>query len=87
MLRTSFIVMYKILGVLGMAGLQVMALQSKVALQSSFQSLATSPASATGFWSEEKASEGGEKQGVGGRAKEETKDGEWNEGGIDLLFN
>ena len=85
--------MYKNLGVLGMAGLKAAALLSKVAQQSSFESLAISLVSATGFWSEKKASkegdnvEGGQKQEVGGRAKEETKDENWNGWGIDLLFN
>ena len=45
------------------------------------------------LWSEERVSKGGEsaeggqnKEWVGG-AKEETKDGEWNEWDVDLLFN
>ncbi|KAG7009743.1 cytochrome P450 monooxygenase [Physcia stellaris] len=62
--------------------------------QSSFQSLATPPASATGFWSEKKKTKPHKevktpkeaKEWVGG-AKEERKDEEWKEWGIDLLFN
>ena len=58
MLRTSFIAMYKTLGVLGMAGLRP-PVEHSLAQQSSFQSLATPPASVTGLWSE-KTSERGE---------------------------
>ena len=97
MLRTSFIAMYK--NLVFWAWPAFGRPLSKVAQQSSFQSLATPPASATGLWSEEtsrkeepperrwKSAEGCWKQGVDGREKEETKDGEWNGWGIDLLFN
>ena len=67
MLRTSFIACYvqKTLVFLGMAGLRPPA-EHSMAQQSSFQSLATPPASATELWSEKKAFNGGENKASSG---------------------
>ena len=92
MLRTSFIAMYKKTLVFwawpacrppaeqsGPA--ERAAFMSKVAQQTSFQSLATPPASATGLWSEEPLEKRNLQKGGEKKASKASKGGENAEGG------
>ena len=75
MLRTSFIAMYKNLGVWAWPAFGRPL--SKVAQQSSFQSLATPPASATGLWSKKTSKRGENKTSERGESAEETENKKW----------